>query len=66
MSSPFILASAQCYWFPSQAMPHADFVKTIHHGIPVDLHRPSFEPGSYVAFLGRISPEKRPDRGGLG
>jgi len=43
-------------------LPHANFVKTIYHGIPADLHRPSFEPGSYVAFLGRISPEKRPDR----
>ena len=47
-------------------MPHANFVKTIHHGIPADLHRPSFEPGSYVAFPGWISPEKLPDRGGLG
>ena len=43
-------------------LPHANFVTTIHHGIPPDLHQPSFEPGSYVAFLGRISPEKRPDR----
>jgi glycosyltransferase involved in cell wall biosynthesis len=43
-------------------LPHANFVKTIHHGIPPDLHRPSFEQGSYFAFLGRISPEKRPDR----
>ena len=43
-------------------IPHANFVATIHHGIPVDLHRPSFERGSYLAFLGRISPEKRPDR----
>ena len=43
-------------------IPHANFVATIHHGIPVDLHRPSFEQGSYLAFLGRISPEKRPDR----
>jgi glycosyltransferase involved in cell wall biosynthesis len=43
-------------------LPHANFVKTIHHGIPADLHRPSFEQGSYLAFLGRISPEKRPDR----
>jgi glycosyltransferase involved in cell wall biosynthesis len=41
---------------------HANFVATIHHGIPSDLHRPSFEPGGYLAFLGRISPEKRPDR----
>jgi glycosyltransferase involved in cell wall biosynthesis len=43
-------------------LPHANFVATVHHGVPADLHRPSFEPGSYVAFLGRISPEKRPDR----
>jgi glycosyltransferase involved in cell wall biosynthesis len=41
---------------------HANFVATIHHGVPAGLYRPSFEPGSYVAFLGRISPEKRPDR----
>ena len=43
-------------------LPHANFVATIHHGIPPDLLRPSFEPGRYLAFLGRISPEKRPDR----
>jgi glycosyltransferase involved in cell wall biosynthesis len=43
-------------------MPHANFVATVHHGIPADLHRPSFEQGSYLAFLGRIAPEKRPDR----
>ena len=43
-------------------LPHANFVATIQHGIPAELHRPSFEKGSYLAFLGRISPEKRPDR----
>jgi glycosyltransferase involved in cell wall biosynthesis len=43
-------------------LPHANFVATIHHGIPTDLRRPSFEQGNYLAFLGRISPEKRPDR----
>jgi glycosyltransferase involved in cell wall biosynthesis len=43
-------------------LPHANFVATIYHGIPAGLHRPSFEQGSYLAFLGRISPEKRPDR----
>jgi glycosyltransferase involved in cell wall biosynthesis len=43
-------------------LPHANFVATVHHGIPAGLHRPSCEPGSYLAFLGRISPEKRPDR----
>ena len=45
-----------------EPLPRANFVATIHHGIPVNLLRPSFELGSYLAFLGRISPEKRPDR----
>jgi glycosyltransferase involved in cell wall biosynthesis len=31
---------------------HANYVATIHHGIPPDLHPPSFEQGSYLAFLG--------------
>jgi glycosyltransferase involved in cell wall biosynthesis len=43
-------------------LPNAKFMTTIHHGIPADLHLPVFEKGSYLAFLGRISPEKRPDR----
>jgi len=44
-------------------IPNANFVATIHHGLPADLHKPIFNPrGGYVAFLGRISPEKRPDR----
>jgi glycosyltransferase involved in cell wall biosynthesis len=43
-------------------LPHANFVSTIHHGLPADLHQPSFGQGSYLAFLGRISPEKRADR----
>jgi glycosyltransferase involved in cell wall biosynthesis len=43
-------------------LPDAKLLTTIHHGIPADLHRPSFEKGEYLAFLGRISPEKRPDR----
>jgi len=44
-------------------VPNANFVATIHHGIPANLHYPTFEPrGGYLAFLGRISPEKRPDR----
>jgi glycosyltransferase involved in cell wall biosynthesis len=42
---------------------NANFVATIHHGIPTNLHQPTYNPrGGYVAFLGRISPEKRPDR----
>jgi glycosyltransferase involved in cell wall biosynthesis len=42
---------------------NANFIATVHHGLPPDLHRPSLQPrGGYLAFLGRISQEKRPDR----
>jgi glycosyltransferase involved in cell wall biosynthesis len=41
---------------------NANFVATVHHGIPLNLLKPTYERGGYVAFLGRISPEKRPDR----
>ena len=41
----------------------ANFVGTVYHGLPLGLHKPSRKPaGGYLAFLGRISPEKRPDR----
>ena len=44
-------------------IPDANFAATVLHGLPVDLHRPSYDPrGGYLAFLGRISAEKRPDR----
>ena len=43
-------------------VPNANFAATVYHGLPVDLHRPTGQSGGYVAFLGRISPEKRPDR----
>ena len=43
-------------------MPWAGWLATVHHGLPADLHEPTFEQGDYLAFLGRISPEKRVDR----
>ena len=43
-------------------VPNANFAATVYHGLPIDLHRPVAKHGDYVAFLGRISPEKRPDR----
>lgn len=44
-------------------LPRANFVATVYHGLPLDLHKPTSQPkGGYLAFLGRISPEKRPDR----
>jgi glycosyltransferase involved in cell wall biosynthesis len=44
-------------------VPNANFAATVYHGLPKGLHRPVATPrGEYLAFLGRISPEKRPDR----
>jgi glycosyltransferase involved in cell wall biosynthesis len=44
-------------------VPNANFVGTVHHGLPFELLRPTFtRGGGYLAFLGRISPEKRVDR----
>jgi glycosyltransferase involved in cell wall biosynthesis len=43
-------------------LPGANFVRTVHHGLPVDLLTPQPVRPSYLAFLGRIAPEKRPDR----
>ncbi|MGH8026064.1 MAG: glycosyltransferase family 4 protein [Pseudoxanthomonas sp.] len=44
-------------------MPWANWAGTIHHGLPEDLYTPPASPsGDYLAFLGRLSPEKRVDR----
>jgi glycosyltransferase involved in cell wall biosynthesis len=43
-------------------LPGANWQATVYHGLPADLYRFREEPGSYFAFLGRISPEKRVDR----
>jgi glycosyltransferase involved in cell wall biosynthesis len=45
------------------SMPSANWAGTVYHGLP--LERLKFSPraeNGYLAFLGRISPEKRPDR----
>jgi glycosyltransferase involved in cell wall biosynthesis len=42
-------------------LPQANWAGTVHHGIPKSLYSPHRRPGSYLAFLGRISPEKCPD-----
>jgi glycosyltransferase involved in cell wall biosynthesis len=39
-----------------------NWLATIHHGLPRHRCRLNMEGGDYLAFLGRISPEKRPDR----
>jgi len=40
----------------------ANWMATVYHGLPPDLYRLQPAPGKYLAFLGRISPEKRVDR----
>jgi glycosyltransferase involved in cell wall biosynthesis len=40
----------------------ANWKATVHHGMPAEQYRFSPKSDGYLAFLGRISPEKRPDR----
>jgi glycosyltransferase involved in cell wall biosynthesis len=40
----------------------ANWVSNVYHGLPVDKYRGELTQGSYLAFVGRISPEKRADR----
>ncbi|MES0207788.1 glycosyltransferase family 4 protein [Mesorhizobium sp. M0028] len=43
----------------------ANWLATIHHGLPIDIYEPTFETDAdepYLAFLGRLSRDKRPDR----
>jgi glycosyltransferase involved in cell wall biosynthesis len=55
-SAPFISISE------SQRAPLAEahWLGTVYHGMPPDLYRPSFEQGKYLAFLGRLTPDKGP------
>lgn len=39
-------------------VPDANWLATIHHGLPANLLTPSNVPPAYLAFLGRIAPEK--------
>jgi glycosyltransferase involved in cell wall biosynthesis len=43
-------------------IPQANWIKTIYHGLPAHLLAPQPVRPSYLAFLGRISPEKMVDR----
>jgi len=43
-------------------LPQAHYVATVPHGLPERLLLPGSGAGDYLAFLGRISPEKAPDR----
>jgi len=45
-------------------LPDANWVGTVYHGLPLDLYRPASESAErpYLAFLGRMSRDKRADR----
>lgn len=59
--------------FPEQALvsisrdqrnylPDANWLATVYNGIALEHYHFREQPGDYLVFLGRISPEKRPDR----
>lgn len=39
--------------------PFANWVATVHHGIPADLYDFSARAGDYLLYIGRVSPEKK-------
>ncbi|WP_186011741.1 glycosyltransferase family 4 protein [Burkholderia gladioli] len=45
-----------------QPLPRANWLTTVLHGLPDTLYTPQPVEQRYLAFLGRISPEKRVDR----
>jgi glycosyltransferase involved in cell wall biosynthesis len=47
------ISSSQRRWFP-----RANWVGTIHHGLPLAGSPFEPSPGSYLAFVGRVAPEK--------
>jgi glycosyltransferase involved in cell wall biosynthesis len=42
-------------------MPWANWYGTVYHGLPPNLYATGCGDGGYLAFIGRICPEKRPD-----
>jgi glycosyltransferase involved in cell wall biosynthesis len=42
-------------------VPWANWYGTVYHGLPSDLYASRCGDGGYLAFIGRICPEKRPD-----
>jgi glycosyltransferase involved in cell wall biosynthesis len=44
------------------SLPGVNWINVVHNGVDLDSFRFRPDPGDYLVFLGRISPEKRPDR----
>ena len=47
--------------YQRKPLPEGNYVATVYHGLPRDLHQTGKGEGGYLAFLGRISPEKGVD-----
>jgi glycosyltransferase involved in cell wall biosynthesis len=45
-----------------EPLPWANWLRTVYHGMPADALAPHEAGGRYLAFLGRVSPEKGVDR----
>ena len=43
-------------------LPQANWIDTVYHGLPLNLHNLDSGEGNYLAFMGRISPEKGVDK----
>jgi len=43
-------------------LPRANWTATVHHGLPLVTEAGTPPPGDYLAFVGRVAPEKRLDR----
>ena len=43
-------------------VPKANLAGTVHHGLPLNRYSPGGGAGGYLAFLGRMTDQKRPDR----
>jgi glycosyltransferase involved in cell wall biosynthesis len=56
-SAPFISISEN----QRIPLPNANWLGTVYHGLPSQSLNPSFEPGKYLAFLGRLTPDKGPE-----
>lgn len=43
-------------------LPHANWAGNVYHGLPEEIYPVGDGKGGYAVFVGRFSPEKRPDR----
>jgi len=48
--------------YQRKPLPMANWFSTVYHGLPIDAYSFVNQPADYLLFLGRICPEKRPDR----